>query len=79
MKYVQATTSLGLFGWLAWAVATGVLPGGDGGSSKTRALKALAGSATESFGVMTTAAGFAALGIGLAAFFLLRREEEEAA
>ena len=79
MKYVQAIISLGFFGWLAWAVATGVFPGGDGGSSKTRALKAMVGSATESFGVMTTAAGFAAIGIGLAAFFLLRRGEEEEA
>ncbi|MDI3335252.1 hypothetical protein QKW60_02440 [Defluviimonas aestuarii] len=76
MRYVQALISLGLFGWLSWSVATGAFPGGDGGSSKTRALKSMVGSATDNFGVMPTAAGLAVIGIGLALFFLLRRGEE---
>lgn len=76
MRYVQALIVLGLFGWLSWSVATGTLLAGDGGSSKTRALKSMVGYATDSLGVMTTAAGLAAIGIGLAAFFILRRGAE---
>jgi hypothetical protein len=73
MRYVQALIALGLFGWLSWSVATGAFPGGDGGSSKTRALKSMVDSATESYGVMPTAAGLAAIGVALALFFLMRR------
>ena len=76
MRYVQAIIALGLFGWLSWSVATGAFAGGDGGSSKSRALQAMIGSATESYGVMPTAGGLAGIGIVLALFFLLRRGYE---
>ncbi|SPH17079.1 hypothetical protein DEA8626_00593 [Defluviimonas aquaemixtae] len=73
MKYVQAILSLGLFGWASYAVLIGSFPGGDGGSSKTRALNAAVISATEQFGTLQTAAGLAGFGMLLALFFLLRR------
>ena len=76
MKYVQAAIVLGLFGWLSYAVFTDTLPGGDGGSSKTRALRSMVTSATEKFGVVETSVGLAVVGILLAAFFLMRRNEE---
>ena len=76
MKYIQALISLGLFGWLAFAVATDSIPGDAGGSSKTRALKAAVSSATDEFGTMETASGLAIVGIVLALFFLARRSEE---
>ena len=76
MKYVQAAIVLGLFGWLSYAVFTDTLPGGDGGSSKTRALRGMVTSATEKFGVFETSIGLAVVGILLAAFFLMRRNEE---
>ena len=75
MKYVQALISLGLFGWLAFAVATDTVPGGEGGSSKTRALKSVITSATDEFGTMETAAGLAVVGLLLAMFFLMRQSE----
>lgn len=73
MKYVQAIISLGLFGWLSYAIFTDTFPGGEGGSSKTRALKGFISNTTEQFGVTQTAIGVAAIGLLLAAFFLLRR------
>ena len=75
MKYVQALISLGLFGWLAFAVATDTVPGGEGGSSKTRALKSAISTATDQFGTMGTAAGLAVVGIVLAMFFMMRSSE----
>ena len=75
MKYIQALISLGLFGWLAFAVATDSIPGGDGGSSKTRALNSIVTSATDEFGTMETAMGLAVFGLLLAMFFLMRRSE----
>ncbi|MEO3413353.1 hypothetical protein AAFO92_01715 [Roseovarius sp. CAU 1744] len=75
MRYVQAFVSLGLFGWLAYAVATDTFPGGDGGSSKTRAVKSVITSATDEFGTVQTALGLAVVGIVLAMFFLMRRSE----
>ncbi len=76
MKYVQAAIVLGLFGWLSYAVFTDTLPGGDGGSSKTRALRGMVTSLTEKFGVLETSIGLAVIGILLAAFFLMRRTDE---
>ena len=73
MKYVQAAISVGLFGWLGFAVFTYSFPGGDGGSSKTRALKGMISSATEGIGVTQTSLGLVAIGVVLAAFFLMRR------
>jgi hypothetical protein len=72
MKYVQAIIALGLFGWISFSVLTGALPGGDGGSSKTRALKAMTGSAIENYSTIPTALGALAIGLILALFFLLR-------
>lgn len=74
MKYVQAFLAIGLFGWLGFAVFTDTLPGGSGGSSKTLALKAFMARMTDQFGVTTTAAALVAIGVVLAAFFLMRRE-----
>jgi hypothetical protein len=76
MKYVQAVLALGLFGWLSYAVFTDTFPGGESGSSKTRALKGLVSNFTEQFGVTQTAIGLAAVGLLLAAFFLSRRDAE---
>lgn len=73
MKYVQAAISIGLFGWFGFAVFTDSFPGGDGGSSKTQALKGLISAATEEFGVTQTSLGLVAVGVVLAAFFLMRR------
>ncbi len=75
MKYVQALVSLGLFGWLSFAVATDSVPGGDGGSSKTRALNSAITSATDQFGTMETALGLAMVGLVLAMFFVSRRTD----
>ena len=75
MKYVQATIALGLFGWLGYGVYTGTLLVGDGGASRSRAVKGLVSSAVEQFGSTYTAIGLATVGIILATFFLLRNEE----
>ncbi|MGB3179396.1 MAG: hypothetical protein WBC68_11060 [Albidovulum sp.] len=75
MKYVQAVISIGFFGWLAFAVFTGAFPGGDGGSSKTRALKSMVGSAIDTYGAFTTAFGIGVIGLVLAGFFLVRGRE----
>lgn len=75
MKYVQAIIALGLFGWLGYATFTNSLPGGDGGSSKTRALKNAITGATDHFGVTNTSLALAGFGVLLAAFFLMRRTE----
>ena len=64
MNIVRAIISLGLFGWLGWAVWTDNVPGGDGGSSKTRVLKGFVETLTAQYGVETTA--FALFGIGAA-------------
>jgi hypothetical protein len=76
MKYVQSILALGLFGWLSYAVFTDTFPGGESGSSKTRALKGFVSNVTEQFGVTQTAIGLAVVGVLLAAFFLLRRDAE---
>lgn len=77
MKYVQAAIVMGLFGWLSYSVYTDTLPGGDGGSSKTRILKEMVSSMTDQFGVVQTSAGLAAIGLLLAAIFLMRRDAED--
>lgn len=77
MKYVQALISIGLFGWLGYAVLSGTFPGGDGGSSKTRALKGVVEMLTGKFGVTETGLGLIAFGILLALFFLMRRQPAE--
>lgn len=74
MKYVQAVLALGLFGWLGFAVFTDSLPGGQGGSGKTMALRAAMARATDAFGVTTTAAGLVAIGVALAAILVMRRD-----
>ncbi|MCY1126907.1 hypothetical protein OU426_08580 [Frigidibacter sp. RF13] len=76
MKYVQAIIALGLFGWASYAVLTDSFPGGEGGSSKTRALKSVVTAATDQFGTLQTAAGLAVFGLLLALFFLRRQESE---
>ena len=75
MRYIQAICSIGLFGFLAYCAATQSFPGGEGGSSKTRALRSFVTSTTEQFGPVQAAAGFAAIGILLALFFVLRHRE----
>lgn len=76
MKYVQAAIALGLFGWLGYAVFTDSFPDGESGSGKTRAIKGLISSATEQFGTVQTSLGLMAVGLLLAAFFLLRRDAD---
>ena len=77
MRYVQALISLGFFGWLGYAVMSGTFPGGDGGSSKTRALKNIVGTLTDKFGVVETGLGLMAVGALLAVFFLMKRDAQE--
>lgn len=72
MHYVQAIVSLGLFGWFGYAVAFDALPDSDGGSSKTRGLKAVADTLTEQIGSAPAGALLAGFGVCLAAFFLSR-------
>lgn len=74
MKYFQSAIALGLFGWLGYAVYTDTLPGGSGGSGKTRALKDLVSKFTEQFGVTQTSIGLVVIGLLLATFLILRRE-----
>ncbi len=76
MKYIQSTIVLGLFGWLSYIVFFDAFPVGEGGSSKTRALKSLISGATEQFGVIQTSIGLVVIGLLLAGFFLLRREAD---
>ena len=74
MKYIQALLSAALFGWLGYALLTDTLPGGEGGSSKTRGLKSLVDSATQNVGVQNTAYVCFGIGVMLALFFLFREE-----
>ena len=79
MNIARAIISLGLFGWLGWAVWTDNVPGGDGGSSKTRGLRAFVDSTTASFGVETTAYVLFGIGAALALyFFMLHRRDQRA-
>lgn len=77
MKYIQALIALGLFVWLAHMTFTGTLPGGEGGSRKGMALRAMVDRATEQFGVETTSVGLLCVGVLLAAFFLTRHGQYE--
>ncbi|NNE86492.1 MAG: hypothetical protein HKN27_00320 [Silicimonas sp.] len=72
MHYVQAVISLGLFGWFGYAVAFDAVPGGDGGSSKTRALQSVADTLTYQMGAAPAGAAIAGAGVLLAAYFLAR-------
>ena len=72
MNYVQAIIALGLFGWFGYAVAFDAIPGGDGGSSKTRSLKAVADVLTSEMGATGAGAAIAGFGILLAGFFWWR-------
>ena len=72
MHYVQAVISIGLFGWLGYAIAFNTLPGGEGGSSKTRALMAIVDKVTAEIGTNGVAALCLAVGLGLAALFIRR-------
>ena len=74
MKYVQALVSVALFGWLGFALLTDSVPGGEGGSGKTRKLKSIMESATQNFGVENTAYLCFGIGVLLAILFLLREE-----
>ena len=79
MNIARAIISLGLFGWFGWAVWTGNVPGGDVGSSKTRALRSFVDGTTSQYGVETTA--FVLFGIGAALalfFFMLHRRAQSA-
>ena len=76
MEIVRAIISLGLFGWLGWAVWTDNIPGGDGGSSKTRGLRGLVDSLTESFGVEASAFTLFGIGAALALYFFFRHLRE---
>lgn len=71
MDYFRAFLCLGLFGFLGYAVIFDILPA-QGGSSKTRALKSMLNGATDQYGVMPIGLGLIALGVALAAFFVLR-------
>ena len=73
MKFVQAFITLGLFGWLGYAVYTDTLPFGDGGSSKSRGIKTLIDNAIGQFGPEMTALGLLGFGVLLALFFVSRR------
>lgn len=74
MKFVQAFITLGLFGWLGYAVFTDTLPLGDGGgSSKTNGLKTLIDNAIGQFGPDMTALGLFGFGVLLALFFVSRQ------
>ncbi len=72
MHYVQAVIAMGLFGWLGYAIAFDALPGGDGGSSKTRALMAMADKMTTELGPMGAGGLCLAIGVVLAFFFVRR-------
>lgn len=72
MPYVQAIISLGLFGWLGYAVAFDALPTGDGGSGKTRALQMAADTMTDQFGAIPAGSLLAGFGVLLAVFFISR-------
>ena len=72
MHYVQAVISIGLFGWLGYAIMFNQLPSGDGGSSKTRALMGIVDNLTASLGQGMTGAICMSFGV-LLAFFFLRR------
>ena len=76
MNYVRAMLCLGLFGWLGWVVLTDAFPSGDGGSSKTRALKGMISTITDQFGTIQTGFGLIILGALLAIFFLMRQRRE---
>ena len=71
MDYVRAVLCLGLFSFLSYAVIFDIIPA-NGGSSKTRALKGAMNSATEQVGVIPTGLGLFAIGLALAAFFVIR-------
>lgn len=71
MKYVQAIVSLGLFGWFGYALLTGQVAYGDGGSAKTRRVTGMITDAINTVGVETTAYACFAVGILLAICFLL--------
>ena len=73
MKFVQAFITLGLFGWLRYAVFTDTLPLGDSGSSKTRGVRTLVENATAHFGPDMTALGLVGFGVLLALFFVSRQ------
>ena len=73
MNYVRAILCMGLFGWLGWAVLADAFPSGEGGSSKTRALKGLVDTATDQFGTIQTGIGLMAFGAVLAIYFLMRQ------
>ena len=76
MNIVRAIISLGLFGWLGWAVWTDNVPGGEGGSSKTRGIKAFVDTMTGSYGVETTAFALFGIGAALFLFFFIRFRRE---
>ena len=72
MEIARAIISLGLFGWLGWAVWTDNVPGGEGGSSKTRWLKEFVDGMTSSYGTETTALVLFGIGAVLSLFFYVR-------
>ncbi len=74
MKYMQACCSLALFGWASFAILTDKVPAGDNGSSKTRSVASVMNWATEEFGTLQAGVGFAAFGVLLALFFVMRRD-----
>lgn len=63
MRFIQASIALGLFSWLSYMVYTDGFLQGDGGSSKTRALRNIVTQATDAYGVETTALGLLCAGI----------------
>lgn len=76
MHYIRAVICLGLFGWLGYSVLTDSFPGGDNGSSKSRALNNMIDNATDAFGVMQTGMGLFAIGAALALFFVIKQHRE---
>ena len=69
MNTVRAIISLGLFGWLGYAVWTEQFSGGN--SSKSRALNGVIEALTSRFGTQETAIFLFAAGILLAFFFMI--------
>lgn len=74
MNTISAYIALGLFGWLGYAVWTGVFEAV--GSGRSRGLGGLIQVATERFGPEATSIYLFAIAIILAFFFLIRAEQE---